>query len=200
MMDREMAENGNTVEQVKEGEGEEEKKEEKEEEPEDPELVRLRKEWDDAHDAYFKASNKASETKRKIEDLEGILKYDFGEDKCFYSMYDKCVSIDNGGYTYEVCSFKKGAQKKGSSTSLGNWAHWKDGSDHTVMEYNDGQRCFNGKHRTLTVTLECGEEYKAIDASEPAMCEYAMRVATPCACSPDDLKAIEENIRNYETA
>lgn len=203
-------ENDNIVEQIKEGKEEEKKEEEKkeeeekkkeeEEEPEDPELTRLKKEWEEANDEYLKASNKAYETKRKIDELEEILKYDFGEDKCFYSIYDKCVSVVNGEYTYEVCSYKKGSQKKGGSTSLGNWAHWKDDSGHTVMEYNDGQRCFNGKHRSLTVTLECGEEYKAIEASEPAMCEYAMRVATPCACSPDELKAIEENIRNYETA
>lgn len=213
MMGREEEEgdtNRNIVEQAEEEvppppppeeeEKEKEHEEKKEEEKEDPELIRLRKEWDDAHDEYTKASNKAYETKRKIDEINEVLKYDFGDDKCFYSMYDKCVSVPNGEYTYEVCSYKKGAQKKGGSTSLGNWAHWKEGAGHTVMEYNDGQRCFNGKTRTLTVTLECGPEYKALGASEPAMCEYAMRVATPCACLPEELTAIEENIRNYEKA
>lgn len=136
--------------------------------------------------------------KDRIREIEKILDIDFDEDKCFYSMYDNCTSVNNGQYEYKICPFKSGSQ---SSTDLGKWDSWKDtkGSESAyVMLYNGGTRCFNGVERSLTVIVECGPEYKAIEASEPAMCEYQMRITSPCACSQTEYDNLLKNIKELE--
>ncbi len=53
-------------------------------------------------------------------------------------------------YTYSVCPFKDAFQKEGSSkTSLGTWAGLTD--DSTVMKFSNGQACWQGPARSMTV-------------------------------------------------
>lgn len=141
---------------------------------------------------------KERENKHRIREIEGILKIDFDHDSCFYSMYNNCTSVKQGQYKYEVCPFKSGSQ---SGTNLGNWDEWKkaEGSKPSyVMLYKGGSRCFNGVERSLTVIVECGPEYMAVEASEPAMCEYQMRITSPCACSQAEYDNLLKNIKHLE--
>ena len=136
--------------------------------------------------------------KERAKEIEKLLAMDFGEDSCFYSIYNNCTAVKRGEYNYEVCPFKSGSQ---SGTLLGNWDAWKkqdDAKTPYVMLYKKGNRCFNGVDRSLTVIVECGPEYKALDASEPAMCEYQMRIASPCACSQAEYDALLKNIQELE--
>ena len=53
-------------------------------------------------------------------------------------------------YTYSICPFKDAFQKEGSSkTSLGTWAGLTD--DSTVMRFSNGQACWQGPARSITV-------------------------------------------------
>lgn len=53
-------------------------------------------------------------------------------------------------YTYSVCPFKDAFQKEGGSrTSLGTWAGLAD--DSTVMKFTEGQGCWQGPARSMTV-------------------------------------------------
>lgn len=133
--------------------------------------------------------------KERIREIEEILKINFGEDNCFYAIYNNCTSIQHGQYKYEVCPFKSGSQ---GSTSLGKWDAWKNTDSSYVMTYSKGTRCFNGVERSLTVIVECGPEYKAIEASEPAMCEYQMRIYSPCACSQAKYDSLLKDIKELE--
>lgn len=66
------------------------------------------------------------------------------------------------------------------------------------MHYNNGLRCWNGPDRTVKVEVSCGTETKLEDASEPARCEYAMKMTTPCACSQDELSSLAAVLKQYE--
>ena len=66
------------------------------------------------------------------------------------------------------------------------------------MLYKGGSRCFNGVERSLTVIVECGPEYVATEASEPAMCEYRMRVTSPFACSQEEYDSLLKSIKHLE--
>lgn len=153
--------------------------------------------FDDKASEAIKAANKArselttheSKIKQKenqVSKLEDMANFDFGPDKAFYNLYDKCIELRTTEYIYKLCGFKKASQKSvsgGSETSLGTFQNW-EGSDYTKQHYGKGMRCWNGPDRSCNVVFSCGKENAVLEASEPQRCEYEFRVTTPAACHP----------------
>jgi len=94
---------------------------------------------------------------------------------------------------YEVCGYKSVRQtivKNGHSYSTGYWAKWNtvvEGgvTKYTSHLYNDGESCSPTVRRQTTVVFECDKTLKApkvLSASEPEMCAYELRMATPLWC------------------
>lgn len=147
------------------------------------EASRVRKEYDDA-------SSKLSKIQSKISTLSEKLKHDFGKDKEFYSFYDQCFESKEGKYTYKVCAYKKATQAEGhSSTNLGRWDKFEE--SYRVMQFSNGDRCWNGPDRSLKVRLRCGLSNELNDVDEPSRCEYVAVLSTPALCVEEKLKELQ---------
>ncbi|WVZ71592.1 hypothetical protein U9M48_020162 [Paspalum notatum var. saurae] len=150
------------------------------------EASRVRKEYDDA-------SSKLSKIQSRISTLSEKLKLDFGKDKEFYSFYDQCFEAKEGKYTYKVCAYKKASQAEGhSSTNLGRWDKFEE--SYRVMQFSNGDRCWNGPDRSLKVRLRCGLSNELNDVDEPSRCEYVAVLSTPALCNEEKLKELQNKL------
>lgn len=144
---------------------------------------------DAARAAHREAESKKSSVEREITRLKKYLEIDYGPDREFSTMYDQCYEFTDREYIYKMCAFKKVTQTPkngGRETNLGTWGKWNGPPNnlHSVMVYEDGEKCWNGPSRSATVTIVCGLEDKLLSASEPNRCEYTMDFSTPAVCTP----------------
>lgn len=166
-----------------------------------------------ARDAYNKAESKVQKLENKIKELTDKLGRDYGDHKEFLSLDENCYEYKHNQYTYEMCPYKGAAQKEGhSSTSLGNWAgiEWKEnqeidvstGNEITVktrvFKFTNGQTCWQGPARSLTVDVVCGDESRAISVDEPAKCVYHMIFQTPAACDENELTRLQKKLESLK--
>ncbi|KAJ8576801.1 hypothetical protein ON010_g2406 [Phytophthora cinnamomi] len=122
-----------------------------------------------------------------------------------------CVESDAGQYQYKICFFGKATQ---DHTKLGDMEDFEkpkpsddEGSaddasasvDPVVEEikFSNGQKCWNGPNRSLTVKLECGPEpMELFNIEEPSTCVYSAKLRTPAVCSEGD----RERIMKFDSA
>ncbi|KAI3794859.1 hypothetical protein L1987_37499 [Smallanthus sonchifolius] len=146
----------------------------------------VRKEYDDA-------SGKLSKMQSRISSLTKKLGHDFGPEKEFYSLYGQCFEIKEKQYVYKVCPFKEATQEEGHSTTrLGQWDKFDE--SHRVMLFSNGDKCWNGPQRSLTVRLRCGSKVEVADIDEPSRCEYSALLTTPAVCQEGRLKELEDKL------
>ncbi|XP_018682318.1 glucosidase 2 subunit beta-like isoform X2 [Musa acuminata AAA Group] len=149
---------------------------------------RVKKEYDDA-------SSKLSKIQSRISGLSEKLKHDFGKEKDFYSFYDRCFENKQNKYIYKVCPFKKASQVEGhSSTQLGRWENFDE--SYRVMQFSNGDRCWNGPDRSLKVRLRCGLKDDLADVDEPSRCEYVAILSTPIICLEEKLKELQQKLED----
>ncbi|CAL9057786.1 unnamed protein product [Musa banksii] len=152
------------------------------------EASRIKKEYNDAN-------SKLSKLRSRISSLTEKLKHDFGKDKEFYSFYDRCFENKQNKYVYKVCPFKKASQVEDhSTTQLGNWEKFDE--SHRVMQFSNGDRCWNGPDRSLKVRLRCGVKDELADVDEPSRCEYVAILSTPILCLEDKLKELQQKLED----
>ncbi|XP_076956123.1 glucosidase 2 subunit beta-like [Bidens hawaiensis] len=146
----------------------------------------VRKEYDDA-------SGKLSKMQSRITSLTKKLGHDFGLEKEFYSLYGHCFEIKENKYVYKVCPYKEAIQEEGHSTTrLGQWDKFDE--SHRVMFFSNGDKCWNGPQRSLTVRLRCGSKVELADIDEPSRCEYSALLTTPALCQEGRLKELEDKL------
>ena len=157
----------------------------------------------------FESSDRDLKTKtQSLENEQNDLSKDYGPSDIFRALKGKCVSSDAGEYTYELCWLEKTSQKskKGhGNTNMGNYERieWREADDEErldgkslgkgrrmVMQYDDGQSCWNGPRRRTEVWLGCAETEEVWRVSEAEKCVYKMEVGTPAACEAE--AAVEE--------
>ncbi|KAG6531339.1 hypothetical protein ZIOFF_005144 [Zingiber officinale] len=137
------------------------------------ESSQVNKEYDDA-------SSKLSKLQSRISSLSEKLQHDFGKEKEFYSFYDHCFERKQNKYVYKVCPFKKASQVEGhSTTQLGRWERFEE--SYSVMQFLNGDRCWNGPDRSLKIRLRCGLKDELMDVDEPSRCEYVTSYLKPLA-------------------
>ncbi|KAL1540922.1 glucosidase 2 subunit beta-like [Salvia divinorum] len=152
------------------------------------EAAQVRKEYDES-------SSKLSKIQSRISNLKQKLKQDFGPEKEFYSFYGKCFESKQNKYVYKVCPFKQATQEEGySTTRLGSWEKFEE--SYRVMQFMNGDKCWNGPDRSLKVRLRCGLENELTDVDEPSRCEYLAFLATPALCTEDKLKNLQEKMES----
>ncbi|RMX68426.1 hypothetical protein DD238_004672 [Peronospora effusa] len=148
------------------------------------------------------------EEENKLIEVQKLLDKDYGVDNLFFGLRDECVESDAGQYKYKVCFFGKATQ---DFTKLGDMEDIKGpkmsdgkGSDKSSsispedlgtivkeIKFSNGENCWNGPKRSLTVKLECGPEpMKLYDIEEPSTCVYIAKLRTPAVCSEDDRERI----------
>lgn len=54
------------------------------------------------------------------------------------------------------------------------------------MHYTNGQKCYNGPMRSVTVEFKCGTENAILSVAEPEKCEYQFSGTSPALCQPLD--------------
>ena len=64
-----------------------------------------------------------------------------------------------------------------------------DSSGKRFAKFENGEKCWNGPKRSMTVELVCGSTESLFDVQEPSRCEYSSKLYTPIAC---DEKALDE--------
>ncbi|KAG6363636.1 hypothetical protein INS49_008737 [Diaporthe citri] len=153
-----------------------------------------------AREAFQAVSDDLSKKERTLGEQQEDLKKDYGPDDIFRVLKDKCVDVDSGEYTYEICWLDKTSQKskKGhGNTNMGKFTRFDieeaddeerlDGKSlgkgpRKVMRYENGQSCWNGPQRRTDVWLGCAETEEIWRVSESEKCVYKMEVGTPAAC------------------
>jgi len=136
-----------------------------------------------------------SSIQRKIDELKALTTTDFGPESELMELYDKCFEFKHNQYVYEFCGFKEAKQKEGGrSTSLGRFEKYD--ADQKALRYANGQTCWNGPARSLSVMLECGADNVILGVDEPGKCVYTMRFATPAVCSPQDAAALKQKLQS----
>ncbi|KAH6823714.1 calmodulin-binding protein [Perilla frutescens var. hirtella] len=152
------------------------------------EAAQVRKEYDES-------SGKLSKIQSRISSLTQKLKQDFGPEKEFYSFYGQCFESKQNKYVYKVCPFKQATQEEGySTTRLGSWEKFDE--SYRVMQFLNGDKCWNGPDRSLKVRLRCGLKNELTDVDEPSRCEYLAFLATPALCVEDKLKELQEKLES----
>ncbi|GMF38329.1 unnamed protein product [Phytophthora fragariaefolia] len=147
---------------------------------------------------------------KELEEVQKLLEKDYGVDHIFFALRDKCVESDAGQYKYKICFFGKATQdhtKLGDMEELEKLKQSGEGSDdeaptadneagavQTAVEeikFSNGQKCWNGPNRSLTVKLECGPEpMELFNIEEPSTCVYSAKLRTPAVCSEGDRERI----------
>eukprot|EP01018_Ginkgo_biloba_P038386 Gb_31920 [translate_table: standard] len=150
------------------------------------EAARVRKHYDDL-------SHKLSKVQSRISSLEKKLKQDYGNDGEFYTFYDQCFEHKENKYVYKICPYKQASQLEGhSTTTLGRWEGF--GDSYKVMQFSNGDRCWNGPDRSLKIRLRCGLKNELIDVDEPSRCEYIASLLTPVACLEERLQELQNRL------
>lgn len=135
---------------------------------------------------------------KDLEAAEKVLEMDFGEKNVFAALFDECYSKEIGKYEYEFCPFGEAKQKEGSSsTKLGKFKEfgYSDGRELTML-FDEGQKCWNGPKRSLSITFRCAADNEIVYVNEPSTCKYVMTFETPLACDQAELDRYTDLIDN----
>ncbi|KAI2636823.1 glucosidase II beta subunit-like protein-domain-containing protein [Xylaria nigripes] len=153
-----------------------------------------------AREAHAVATNNVKAKETTLDQEKKDLERNYGPDDIFRVLNGKCISIDSGEYEYELCWMSQTTQKskKGSSrTTMGKFdkiSYQESDEDERhdgkglgrgrrmVLEYTNGQQCWNGPNRRTDVWLACAETEELWRVSEQEKCVYKMEVGTPAAC------------------
>lgn len=130
-----------------------------------------------ARESVEAVENSIRDVETEITKLEASDKHDYGPNEEFFNLADHCYELGVAQYTYKVCPFGSAKQ---DHTSLGTFEGWEDG--YKRMAFKNGQHCWNGPSRSMTVTFKCGLEEAILSVDEPSTCTYTAVMATPAAC------------------
>ena len=120
-----------------------------------------------------------------------------GPEDEYVHMIDQCYSAYVEKYEYKVCPFGDAWQ---DHTRLGTMAPLSRDSPSSPRQFKftDGEGCWNGPSRSITVDIACGGEAKLVDVKEPSRCEYSATLLTPAACDEGEVAKLEEELRVLE--
>lgn len=138
-----------------------------------------------------KTEKELEEEDKKLKETQQILKKNYGDKSVFFALRNKCVETQAGQYTYKVCFYGKATQDGTKLGLMDDLTLEAENPRVGVMTFVDGDKCWNGPKRSLTVELQCGPEPMELFAiEEPSTCVYAAKLRTPAVCSEEDRKGI----------
>lgn len=113
--------------------------------------------------------------------------------QCLLHEKDRCTTKTFGQYEYSICV---GGEAKQDSVRLGTWKIEveKDYAKNATVVFKEGQRCWNGIERSLTVHFECGKAEEITSLTEPSTCVYQAVMKSPCFCTEDVVNSIENQL------
>ncbi|KAG1696277.1 hypothetical protein DVH05_018823 [Phytophthora capsici] len=86
---------------------------------------------------------------KEQKDMHEAAQMDYGPDRAYFALKDKCIEKRIEKYNYKFCAFE---EIKQDYIKLGKWDGWtakegEDAVDHTKMYYSKGQKCYKGPER-----------------------------------------------------
>lgn len=146
----------------------------------------IRSRYEAANNAYETASSRVYALKSEREGLETKINRSYGPDDVFAQLVDRCVEAHVDKYVYKVCPFHQAEQLEGGhGPRLGTWKGFDDSGEH--MLFDDGDVCWQGPNRSMTVRIHCGATETLTKVAEPSRCEYTAEMTTPAVCNKDSL-------------
>lgn len=153
----------------------------------------IRSRYEAAKNAFEHASAGVYALKSEREGLETKINRSYGPDDVYAQLVDRCVEANVDKYIYKVCPFDEVRQlEDGSGPRLGSWKGFDDSGEH--MLFDNGDVCWQGPNRSMTVRIRCGATETLTKVAEPSRCEYTAEMTTPAACSEDRVKALRAAI------
>lgn len=137
-----------------------------------------------ALDAEKVAQKNVDDLMRRQEELESKLATVSEEHMGYASLSGKTLSRRVSEWDFKIEFF---GEAKQDYTSLGRWSKWT-GPHMGVFE--NGQTCWEGPARSLTVKFQCGEQQELLDVFEPSRCLYEATLTHPGACDPEELRSL----------
>jgi protein kinase C substrate 80K-H len=159
-------------------------------------------EGDALREEVSKLEGEVRDLERRIEDLENTNNSNFGPQGELFALKGRCFTRTVNQYVYEMCPYGDAKQKEGhSSVNLGRWDR-AESTDNGGFKFffRNGQRCWNGPERSLTVTVTCGHEEEVLSVDEPAVCEYVMDFVTPAACDATYAQQLKLDLEDEESS
>ncbi|EQC40429.1 hypothetical protein SDRG_02325 [Saprolegnia diclina VS20] len=118
---------------------------------------------------------------QEIDRLERVFTEESGPDAGYQILKGVCAVAQFEKYHYTICPFGEATQ---DSVRLGSWKRWSSTSP-PIMSFEDGEKCWNGPHRSVQLVLECGSKDQILSVDELSTCVYTIKFATPAACTSD---------------
>lgn len=161
---------------------------------------------ENARKLFQAAADDLSDGQFSLGKEQADLTKDYGTDEVFRALKGRCIESGSGEYNYELCwlgEAKQKSNKGGSQTSIGTFTRFEkmdvdeemspDGKglgkgERLVLQYENGQGCWNGPSRQTTVILGCAENDEIWKVYEAQKCMYRMHVGTPAVCGAIDPK------------
>ena len=160
-------------------------------------LEAMQKRADKASEEYNRKYAAQRELEHEMEELKWKLSNTYGEGDAYLLLAESCVEsglVDK--FKYEVCPFGEAVQIEGAKRiNIGHFEGFAKEGDENVMKFTNGDTCWNGPRRSMTVTLRCGSEDSFDSVSEPSRCEFAGVVTTPAVCSEAYLESLRKEIQ-----
>ncbi|KAL6563437.1 Glucosidase 2 subunit beta [Orobanche gracilis] len=75
-----------------------------------------------------------------------------------------------------------------------SWEKFED--SYRIMQFLNGDKCWNGPDRSLKVKLRCGLKNELADVDEPSRCEYMALLSTPALCRDSRLKELQDKLES----
>lgn len=162
------------------------------------ELKRCETEATEASRKHQQRNDELQDFVRKQQELETKAALEYGPDDAFLPLHGKCYKTEVDKYVYEACPFGSASQKEGgSSTSLGSFSRFEN--NFTSMVFDNGQSCWQGPNRSLTLALTCGSAEVLSAVSEPSRCVYAAKLTTPVLCTSEFLQKLQAEVKAAQT-
>lgn len=162
----------------------------------------------DARKAVKNAKSDLNSARSKLTSHKSDLEKAYGPDSVFRALKGTCITKDSGEYTYELCWFKETKQKSkkgGGDSNMGKYVRIDSITtdelsstgeivpvEKMTLEYDNGQKCWNGPSRSTTVIMECGENDELLKITEDEKCVYSMHVTTPAVCGENAIDGAKE--------
>lgn len=129
---------------------------------------------------------------RLLNGKENQLSMDFGPNDILRSLNSKIENnIGNYKYSIQLNGDLSQIDNKGSHVLIGRFDSVEtDESGHFKLNFNGGQRCWNGPIRSAKIEFQCNPETEIKIVSEPEKCHYYLLVNSPLGCFENDLIVI----------
>lgn len=153
-----------------------------------------------ADDAQYKLDDKKRDLEEKLRKLREKSSIHYGSDGALRKLHGQCFKKAVTQYEFEICPFDLVRQYEHGSVIavLGRFKGWKGDDSNRLMNYAQGDRCWNGPARSIKVELNCGEIEEIVSVEEPNRCAYFMKFKTPAVCEKVAANAIMAEVEEQK--